>query len=295
MVNEIIKILTFQKKHGRKRGSIGSSIIRGEWLAKYWPESSLWTEGAYSDVLIFQKVYWNEMMDLYPGIKILDLCDPDWLTGELELIDISKKVDAITCSSEGIYNFIKRLVDIPVFYIPDRIDMEFFKEKKKHEGRAKRVAWFGYSHNAKEILPMILPSLSRLNLDLIVISDQDFRSSVSGNVNIENKRFDWQTLKWDLLSADIILNPQPIEKNNRFEFKSQNKTFMAWALGLPVANSCDDMERFLDPDERKKEAELRVAEVFDKWNIKRSVEEFKNVIEICKKNREEKAKKETSK
>lgn len=286
---EIIKLITFQKKHGRKKGSIGSSIIRGEWLVNNWPECSLWTEGAYSDILILQKVYWNEMLDIYPGIKILDLCDPDWLTGELELIDISKKIDAITCSSEGIYNFVKKIVDIPVFYIPDRIDLSYFKEKKQHEGKAKKVAWFGYSHNAKEVLPLIMPSLQRLGLDLVIISDSDFHSSLYSNVHIDNKKFSWDTLKWDLLSADIVLNPQPIEKNKRFEFKSQNKTYIAWALGLPVANSCDDMEKFLDPEERKKESDARLNELQEKWTIQRSVEEFKNVIEICQKNRENKA------
>ncbi len=284
----IIKILTFQKKHGRKKGSIGSSVIRGEWLVNHWPEASLWTEGAYSDVLIFQKVYWEEMMRIYPGIKILDLCDPDWLTGELELVNISKLVDAITCSSKGIYKFVKGVVSVPVFFIPDRVDITQFKEKKKHEGKAKAVAWFGYSHNAKEVLPMVLPSLSRLKLDLIVISDSDFRPSIDYGVNIKNKRFSWETLKWDLLNADMVINPQPIEKNRRFEFKSDNKTFISWILGLPVANSAEKMEKFMDGDERKKEADIRIKEVIEQHNIKISIEEFKKVIEICQKNRNEK-------
>lgn len=228
-------------------------------------------------------------MKLYPGIRILDLCDPDWLTGELEIVNVSKLVDAITCSSKGIYDFVKRVSQAPVFFIPDRIDIGSFKEKKKHEGKARNVAWFGYYHNAKEVLPMILSSLSRLGLGLIVISDNDFKPSIDYGVHIENKRFSWDTLKWDLLSADMVLNPQPIEKNKRFEFKSDNKTFIAWALGLPVANNCEEMEKFLDPDERRKEADLRIKEVIEQHNVKMSVDEFKKVIEICQKNRSEKS------
>ncbi|KKM88237.1 hypothetical protein LCGC14_1260820, partial [marine sediment metagenome] len=147
-----VKIITFQRKHGRRHGSIGSSIIRGDWIVKHWPEAELWSEGAPSDVLIFQKAYWQEMMQTYEGIKILDLCDPDWLSGDLELVKISKMVDAITCSSQGIYDFISKIVDIPVKFIPDRLDLDFFDLHKEHVGRAKNVVWFGYSHNAKTIL-----------------------------------------------------------------------------------------------------------------------------------------------
>jgi len=34
-----IAVLPFQKMHGRARGTIGSSIIRGEWLTNHWPEA----------------------------------------------------------------------------------------------------------------------------------------------------------------------------------------------------------------------------------------------------------------
>lgn len=285
-----IRILTFQRKHGRRKGTIGSSIIRGDWLVKHWPEAKLWTEGCYSDVLIFQKVYWEEMMKAYPGIKILDLCDPDWLTGELELVKISKLVDAITCSSEGIYKFVKKIVKVPCFYIPDRVDLDFFDKPKKHVGRAERVVWFGYYHNAKEILPMVLPSLLRLNLKLLVISNNEFMPTNTYGVEIENRKFSWETIKFDLTYGDIVINPQPINYNKRFRFKSNNKTYIAWSCGMPVAENVEDLEKFLDPEERNKEAQARLKEVREKHNIKISVEEFKKVIEICKKNRKKKLK-----
>jgi len=279
-----IRIITFERKHGRKPGSIGSSVIRGQWLVNHWPEAKLFTEGCYSDVLIFQKVYWYEMLKIYPGIKILDLCDPDWLTGELELVKISKMVDAITCSSKGIYDYVKKIVDCPVRYIPDRLDLDFFDVQKEHRGKAQNVVWFGYSHNARQVLPVVLPSLSKLGLKLVVISNEDYYPGVNYGVPIINRRFSWETIKYDLTSGDVVINPQPIT-NLKFKYKSENKTWIAWACGMPVANDFEQLKKFLDPDERIKEAKKKLKFVKDKCDIRTSVQEFKDLIKLCQRRR----------
>ena len=77
-----VSILTFDKWHGRRIGTIGSSIIRARWLLPHWPEAKLWTHGMRADVYIFQKVYWPAFMKDCQGIKILDLCDPDWFNNK---------------------------------------------------------------------------------------------------------------------------------------------------------------------------------------------------------------------
>ncbi len=282
-----IKIITFAKKHGREPGSIGSSVLRGQWLINNWPEASLWTEGAKSDVLIFQKVYWKEMMKCYPGIKILDMCDPDWMSGDVEVREISKLVDAITCSSKGLYDYLSKISLAPVYMIPDRIDLSVIDIRKEHVGRAQRVVWFGYYHNLKAAVPQVLPSLKRLGLKLLLISNDAYDPLQNYGLEIENRRFTWRTIKYDMTHGDIVINPQPAT-SPRFKFKSTNKTLMAWALGMPVADTAEDLERFLDPDERKKEAEAKLAEVREKWDIKISVEEFKKVIEDVKTKRENK-------
>ena len=280
-----IAILTMERKHGRKEGSIGSSMIRGRWLVKHWPGAELWTEGMPSDVMIFQKVYWPEMMEIYPGIKILDLCDPDWITGELELVKLSKMVDAITCSSKGISDFVSKVVDIPVKHIPDRLDLDFFDVKKEHKSKAKSVVWFGYIHNAKNIFQFVLPSLAKLGLDLIVISNEPYQPGIDYGVKITNIKFSWETIKYDLTRGDIVINPQPAD-NKRFIYKSENKTWISWALGMPVANDIDEMKKFLDPDERKTEANEKLKFVKENCDIKQSVIEFKELIELCRKRKE---------
>lgn len=225
------------------------------------------------------------MMEVYPGIKILDLCDPDWLTGELELVKLSKMVDAITCSSKGIYDYVKGIVECPVRFIPDRLDLDFFDTKKEHVGKAVNIVWFGYGHNARQVLPAILPSLSQLGIGLLVVSNEDFTPGNLYEVPITNRRFNWSTLKYDLTYGDIVINPQPIA-NTRFKYKSDNKTWIAWALGMPVANDAEEMEKLLDPDERIKEAAANLETIKKHCDVKDSVQEFKDLIVLCRKKKE---------
>lgn len=280
-----IGVITFAKKHGRDIKTIGSSIWRGEWLANNWPEASLWTEGLKTDALIFQKVYWIEMLESFDGVKILDLCDPDWMTGELEIVKVSKLVDAITCSSRGIYDYLSKFIKwTPLYYVPDRIDLRLFSAQKKHIGRAKRVVWFGYQHNAKAILPFVLNNLAAEKLELMILSNNeiDFGSAIPSNFSIIQKKFSWETLIWDMQTADICVNPQP-EQYKKFKFKSNNKTLIAWACGLPVANDADELKTFLEPKSRIAEIEKRNIELKEKWDIKYSIKEFKNIILECAK------------
>ena len=74
----------------------------------------------------------------------------------------------------------------------------------------------------------------------------------------------------------------PPDSRPRGQYKSNNKVTKAWALGMPVARMSEDLERFLDPEERKKEAELRLKEVKEKWDVKTSVSEMKQLIEDIK-------------
>lgn len=283
-------IVTFAKRHGRDIGTIGSSIIRGKWIVENWPEAELWEEGMKTDALVFQKVYWEEMLDVYPGIKILDLCDPDWIKPHPEGFDVvrmSEKFDAITCSSEGLHGFLSKICKCPVYFVPDRVSLEFVGQPKQHQGRAKKVVWFGYSQNAKQVIPMILPSLARNDLSLVVVSNQDYNASNTYGVDIENRRHNWATLKWDIQYGDMVINPQPPQLK-LFKFKSKNKTYLSWALGMPVAETAEDMEKFLDPDERQKEADKRRKEVEEKWDVKISVDQMKEIIQECAKRKETK-------
>jgi hypothetical protein len=273
-----ISVLTFEKFHGREKGKIGSSIIRGDWLVNNWPEAKLWTNGQKSDVMIYQKVYWKDHMKSFKGKKILDLCDPDWMCDDFLIKEIEPYIDAITCSTDALTNIIKQYVNIPVITIPDRLDFNSFpKEVKHHEKNAEIVCWFGYVHNADQLLNMILPAVSKNKLKLHVIGNRDFIPLNYYGVNILNIVWEYTTAYNHIRNCDFVLNPNFMEKN--FKFKSNNKTIISWALGNPVAISVEDVEKFIDPNERNKEVLMRQKELHELYDIKLSVNQYVKLIE----------------
>jgi len=276
MINKRIGILTFQKFHGRK--NIGSSRIRGEWLAKNWEGAEIFKQGQQYDIVIYQKAYWVEHAKVFKGIKILDLCDPDFLHWTYRTKEMLEEVDAVTTSTEALAEALRRFTNKPVICIPDRIDMQSHKGKKFHQQEAKWVVWYGYS-TGFEMLKPVLHFLKKYNLNLIVIADRAFSLPVSFTEHIELKNFPWNidTINQDILEGDFVINPK--SKKGKWKYKSNNKTLSAWALGMPVAHDIDELKKFIDSEERKKEAEKRYQEIKDEWDIKYSVQDYKKLIQ----------------
>lgn len=274
-----VKVITNEKMHKAAfaTGRIGSSIIRGKWLVEAWDEASEWNHGDPADAMIFQKAYWQHMMRSFEGKKILDLCDPDWLGGDLKLVETAELVDAITCSNPGLTETIQKIVKhIPVETVPDRLNLDYFTQKKSHKNKATRAVYFGFKHNADAVLPQVLPTLGALGMELLVISNRPFTAHVTYGTVIKNVTWTQDSAYNDILFADIALNPPLMQGNWRY--KSNNKTLIAWALGLPVANDGDDLRRFLDPEERTKEAALRWEEVKKDWDIKLSIKQYQGIL-----------------
>jgi len=275
-----VSIISWEKFNWRPFGSIGSSMIRARWLAQKWPEAKEWEHGDKFDAVILQKVYWMDLVKDFNGIKILDMCDPDWMKSEdtnCKLIEISQYIDAITCSTDELTNVIKKwITHIPVITIPDRLNLDYFTIKKKHTERAKSVVWFGYYHKAKEVLNYILPSLKKRDLSLYVVSNSQFYPDTDYGVEINNIMWNPSTAFMDIQSGDFVINPSLPLRDLRF--KSNNKTLQAWALGMPVVTQADDMDRFLDPIERQKEADNRWPEIKEKWDINLSIKQYQDLI-----------------
>lgn len=275
--NMKIGILLFENWH--RRGPAGSSKIRGHWLIKYWDEAEIFQQGGKYDAVIFQKCYWTDYVKEYNGIKILDMCDPDWLD-TMPVVEVIQYCDAVTTSTEELRDEIKKFAgDKPVVYIPDRQDLEFHNVQKVHEGIAKKVIWFGYAHNS-HVLDKTIAFLRKNNLELTVLSNCR-PPYAKAKTNI---KYDWPNPEFDfnkiVIDNDIVLMPENLSARGRF--KSPNKTYTAWSLGMPVAVTPEDIKRFMDPEERKKEAELRLKEVREKYDARQSVKEFKQLIEQIK-------------
>ena len=108
-----IGICTFAKYHGRK--GIGSSRIRGEWLTNHWEEAEIYKQGGKYDVLIFQKVYWTALAKAFKGVKIFDLCDPDFLHWAYRTVEMLENVDIVTTSTPVLAKQLVNLQTNPLY------------------------------------------------------------------------------------------------------------------------------------------------------------------------------------
>lgn len=270
-----IGFVLFENYHQRK--NTGSSRIRGHWIIKYLNgidgvKAETFQQGKTYDVVVFQKVYWKEFAKLYDGIKILDICDPDWLDGA-DVIAMSKLVDVITCPTLKLKKELAQMVKCPVIILRDMVDLEGLPEPKKHSGQAKKVVWFGYSHNS-DVLDVATHKLGKMGLTLKIISDGNYMTS---DCKVEYVKWDAETVNAEIQDADFALLPE--YNYGRFPYKSNNKTIQSWALGLPVAKSVEDLEKFVDPIERQKEADLRYKEVIEDYDVRLGAIQLKAIID----------------
>ena len=275
-MNKKIGICLFEQFHGRK--DIGSSRIRGHWLINNWQEAELFRQGQKYDVVIYQKAYFLEHAKVFKGIKILDLCDPDWLHWAYRVKEMITYCDAVTTSTETLAVALQNITNKPVIYVPDRVDLNKFKEKKIHEGDAKRVCWYGYSDNYDIIKPVI-NHLKRHKLNLLVISNGQFNISrvYKDKVNVKNVKWNSETVNINILKSDFVINPY--KQTGKWKFKSNNKTLTAWAIGMPVAHDLKELVKFIKYEERIKEVTKRTKELKEKWTIEKSINQYKEIID----------------
>ena len=276
---QMVRYFDFSKYHGK--GRQGSTNIRVDQMVKYWPQAELYKYGEKADVLIFQKVYVLADYQFpvhYKGIKILDVCDPDWLSTWIHIVETCNAMDAITCPTQELADFISQFHD-NVHVVPDRFDIEVIPVPKKHTGDAKTVVWFGYSHNA-EVLKPAIPILDKLNLNLIIISNEEpyvdrWSSRVKESWNTFVK-YDEDTIYQELQKADYALLPEGFRPVDIF--KSNNKTIKANLAGLPVAKDIDDMELYATAENRQDWVDTNYASIQAEYNVIKSVEQMKGII-----------------
>jgi len=235
-----------ERMDNRKLNSVGSSRIRLRWLLNYWDEAEEYQIGKDYEVLFFQKVFWGNMMENFKGIKILDLCDPTWLTGKptFEFIDMC---DAVTTSTEALAEYIRKLrPDAYVECVPDRIYIPEHKPiKTMHKGPLKKVCWFGYHHNTHYLLSTF-DELIKRNIELTIIATAPYEPTVSfkGRLKLKNIPWDYETLFKEVVRCDAVLMPDP-HGDIKAKYKSNNKTIQAFAQGMPVIKTPEDLDRFI--------------------------------------------------
>jgi hypothetical protein len=276
-----IGIIDYCSFNGRAKGTIGSTFLRVDGLVANDTDFEIWTQGKKYDAVVLQKVYWLEYVKRFKGIKILDLADPDWQKplerGGFDLINFSRYIDAITCSSErmtlAIRNYIKH---IPVVYVPDRLNFQIFPDPKPLNDIVKEVCWFGYFQNAHPTLDDKIARLAENNIDLKVVSNGFYEAPLDYGNKITNIEYKTDTAYYEIQKSDMVLNPK--NQTAAFKYKSDNKTVIGWKLGLPVAETLDDFTRLLDYNERQKEVQKRMDEVNKNYDIKLNGSQYKEII-----------------
>lgn len=276
-----VGIMTFEQFHGRV--NIGSSRIRGTWLTNYWEEAERFVMGKEYDVIIFQKAYWVEYAKAFKGIKILDLCDPDFLYFNYKTMEMIEECDAITTSTKALKETVERFTDKPVVFIPDRMDLDYHNEYKVHKGEADTLVWFGYDTNFK-LLETAISFIAKNKLKLIVISNKDYILPLGfESIKLKNYRWNVETVNRNIIKGDIVLNPSSLK--GKWKYKSENKTITSYLLNMPVASDPERILELLNPIVRAKVAEESRKWAIEHYDVKLSVEEFKKLINVLQNDR----------
>lgn len=267
-----VRFFTFEQYHGKN--NIGSTRLRVHNLIKYWEDAELYKYGEKPDVMIFQKVYMQvdyKYIKHLDCIKILDMCDADWLDKQAikETIDA---VDAVTCSSEALTKFIQQLTDKPVIFIDDRFDMEFVPKPKVHKGKLKKLVYFGYKQNA-ELLKAAIPYLQRNKYKLTIISNEDPYLS---DGDYEFVKYDEETIYEELQKHDACLLPADTRPVGYF--KSNNKTIKANLAGLPVVKTAEEIEEIIEPEKRQSIASMCYNKAIKSADCKISIKQYEDLI-----------------
>jgi hypothetical protein len=269
---------------------VGSDIIRVRQLIKYWDEADLYSYGEFPDVLIFQKVYCSpdyQFPKHFENLKILDICDPDWLEG-MNVKETVDAVDAVTMPTKHMQKFVQQMTDKPVIVIPDRFDIELMPKKiRSHTQPAKNVVWFGYSHNAETIRPA-LKLLRELKLNLTIISNDDpllyrFPDSIEPE-QYRYIKYDDDKIYQELPKFDFALLPKGVRPVD--PFKSNNKTTKAILSGLPVATDKDSVMDFLEAKKRTDWMKKHYNKTKAEYDVRNSVRQYKELIEQLKKDKD---------
>lgn len=273
-----VRFFDFSRFHGKQPQ--GSTLIRVHQLVKYWDEADHYKYGENPDVLIFQKVYTTPDFKFpinFEGVKILDICDPDWLD-EASIVETAQAMDAVVCPTETLADFIRQF-HTNVHVIPDRFDVEIIPEPKQHTDEAKTVVWFGYSHNSEALKPAIA-LLDELNLKLIFISNDDpfpHRHSTRPHKDWYTFiKYDESTIYDDLQKADFAVLPDGFRPQD--VFKSNNKSIKANLAGLPVAKTSDEVKHYMDANNRHKWFDDNHATIKEDYDVRKSVEDYRNII-----------------
>ena len=232
----------------------GSRLIRCEWVAAYWEGAEVY-DGTQSfsdaDLVIFQKAYLSDrsrnlLRQLHAWRSVshrpalcFDLCDPDFLddTHRERLLKVLPLFDFATASTAPLQDWLGQY--LPAYEVPDGINQAAITARHTDSGSTSpRIVWMGYQGNSGA-----LSAIAGAMVDL----------GLTGDIVAVEKPQPFGAFCQQLSEYDILLNPRP--DHWVYRYKSNNKTLVAWEIGVAVARDGDELGYLLDPLERSIQVE----------------------------------------
>lgn len=239
----------------------GSALIRAQWVAKYWPGAMVY-DGRQAlsgwDLVIFQKAYLTantrRLIDglaelrAHQGAPLLafDLCDPDFLVDEQcrHLLHVLPVCDFAVAPTQPLVDWLAQY--LPAYLIPDTFDPEAITIYRGFAWAGQpRLVWIGYHANRAALSPVLLHTIQKYGLELDIF-DLDKPLPFADFLRV-------------VAQHDVLLNPQP--DTGRFRYKSNNKSLIAWAAGVAVAESDADLHALANPEWHSGWIAQRLAEL----------------------------------
>lgn len=245
-----------------------SDRIRGEWIVKSSANMEIFDSSREYETVIFHLPC--KAISKYGKIKLLDICDKVWERNVGEFKNLIQPIHAIIVPTEQLKKDLALVTDKPIHVIPDRHDLSSYSKRIKnpHSDRAKEVVWFGYAQNARCLEPFV-NYIKSLGLKLKVIcQNQNTPPLQHADIFVP---WDVNTYIHEISKSDFAI--LPLNKS----YKSNNKEITALLCGIPVAKTKEDISRFMLPQERQIELNVRQNEL-SKYNIRESSSEYLRII-----------------
>lgn len=278
-----------------------STRIRVHYVTKYlkckWAVSDTRKDLLECDVVLFQTRWTDQDLLLAKELKerkipiILDITDPEWDTRYTQCTAVNfrletmiKLADCITFSSKKLMEWFNNVYPgNDTVTIIDRIDLDVHNKIRIHKDKdEKTIVWYGSWANLKS-LELAREDLEKLgleiNIKLKLIYDKTAKHDIKFK-NIKVEKIEWTEEKTieALLDAELAINPK--YKNDWRDYKTNNKTVKAWALGVPCIEEdfYSKIKLYLGHTGYRGEEGWKLRkEVEEKYDARLSAEELENL------------------
>ena len=221
------------------------------------------------DLYVFQKAYLGqrtqdlimrlvEYRERGGGLLAFDLCDPDFLNDadngpRDRMLQVLPYFDFATAPTQPLASWLGQWV--PSYVIPDGVNPDAITVHHPFSDACPpKTCWFGYKGNSGALRSM-LHVISDLRVDVDVIE--------------VNTPVSFDQFLATLTQYDVMLNPHP--PIPPYLYKSNNKTLIALAAGVAVAETEAELRQVVTVEGRR--AQLDAFDL-DAHHIRRSAEMF---------------------